>query len=114
MSSRRNYGPGERAARSRLAQLLHEHELIAGSVVTMARRCGKKGCHCAHGEKHVSLYISTKQGGKRRMIYVPSDLEVQVRRAVGAYRESQELVQTVSEASLARVLQKKRERKKRA
>ena len=114
MPSRSYYGARERAARSRLAQLLHKHEVIAGSVVTMARRCGKKGCHCMHGEKHVSLYLSTKEGGKRRMIYIPPDLEERVRRAVGAYRESQELVQTVSEASLGRVLQKKRERKKKA
>jgi hypothetical protein len=43
-----------------LAQLLHEREVIAGSVVSMARRCGKRGCRCAQGEKHVSLYLSIK------------------------------------------------------
>lgn len=112
MPSRTHYASGERAARSRLAQLLHEHEVIVGSVVAMTRRCGKKGCHCEHGEKHASLYLSTKVEGKRRMMYVPPDLEEQVRCAVGVYRESQELAQSVSEACLARVLEKKQERKK--
>jgi len=114
MASRNSFSSEERAARSRLAQLLHEHEVIAGSVVTMARRCGKKGCHCEHGEKHVSLYLSTKIEGKRRMVYIPPELEDQVRRAVGVYRESEMLTEAVSKACVSRVLKQKRERKNNA
>ena len=111
MIARNRFTPGERAARSRLAQLLHEREVIAGSVVSMARRCGKKGCRCVQGEKHVSLYISIKIDGKRRMVYIPPELEEAVRRQVGAYREAEQLTQVVSEACVGRVLKQKRERK---
>jgi len=109
MVSRNRFTPEERAARSRLAQLLHDQEVIAGSVVSMARRCGKKGCHCERGEKHVSLYLSIQVEGKRRMVYIPAPLEQEVRRRVDAYREVQRLTHVVSEACVHRALEQKRE-----
>jgi hypothetical protein len=111
MVARSRFTREERAARSRLAQLLHECEVIAGSVVSMARRCGKKGCRCAQGEKHVSLYLSIKIEGKRRLVYIPPELEEEVRPQVGAYREAEQLTRVVSEACVGRVLTQKRERK---
>lgn len=111
MISRTRFAREERSARSRLAQLLHDHEVIRGSVVSMARRCGKAGCHCQQGQKHVSLYLSVKIEGKRRMVYIPAQLEQQVRRRVEAYREVERLTQVVSEACLNRVLERKRQRK---
>lgn len=111
MADRNRFTPQERSARSRLAQLLHEHDVICGSVVSMARTCGKAGCRCVQGEKHVSLYLSTKVKGRRRMVYIPLELEEEVRRRVAAYREVEDLTQVVSAASVNRVLERKRERK---
>lgn len=111
MVSRNRFTSAERSARSRLAQLLHGHEVIHGSIVSMARRCGKAGCHCAQGEKHVSLYLSVKIEGKRRMVYIPAHLEEKVRQRVDAYREVKRLTQEVSEACVDRVLELKREGK---
>lgn len=111
MVARNRFAPRERSARSRLAQLLHEHDVICGSVVSMARTCGKAGCRCARGEKHVSLYLSTKLEGKRRMVYVPPELEDEVRARVAAYREVERLTDVVSTACVKRVMERKRERK---
>jgi len=77
----------------------------------MARTCGKAGCRCERGEKHVSLYLSTKVEGKRRMIYIPNELEEEVRQRVAAYREVEQLTEVVSAACVNRVLERKRERK---
>lgn len=112
MASRNQFTAKERAARSRLAQLLHTDALICGSVVSMARRCGKKGCHCAQpkGEKHVSLYLSIKMEDGRRMVYIPPELEQEVRRQVEVYRETQRLTGVVSDACIHRVLEQKRNR----
>ena len=77
----------------------------------MAPMCGKAGCRCNQGEKHESLYLSVKIKGKRRMVYVPGDLEEEGRRCVEAYREVERLAEAVSGACLERVLQKKRRRK---
>ena len=50
MPSKSQLPPKDRAARSRLVQLLGAAQPIArASLVTMARVCGKKGCKCAHG-----------------------------------------------------------------
>ena len=111
MPSRKRFGSAERAARSRLAQLLHDRELVHGSVVSMARTCGKATCRCNRGEKHESLYLSVKINGKRRMVYVPPELEEEVRRCVETYREVERLTESVSGACLGRVLEKKRKRK---
>lgn len=111
MAARNRFAAPERSARSRLAQLLHDHDVICGSVVSMARTCGKAGCRCARGEKHVSLYLSTKTEGKRRMLYIPDELEQEVRERVAAYHEVERLTQVVSTACVNRVLERKRERK---
>jgi hypothetical protein len=111
MVARNRFTPQERSARSRLAQLLHEHDVICGSVVSMARTCGKAGCRCAQGEKHLSLYLSTKVEGKRRMVYLPPELEDEVRKRVAAHREVEHLTDVVSAACVSRVLERKRERK---
>jgi hypothetical protein len=111
MASRNRFTAQERAARSRLAQLLHNFDVIVGSVVTMERTCGKPGCRCARGQKHVSLYLSTKMEGKRRLIYIPADLEEPVRARVAAYREVEQLTKEVSNACVERVLDRKRKGK---
>ena len=111
MVARNRFAAQERSARSRLVQLLHDHDVICGSVVSMARTCGKARCRCQRGEKHVSLYLSTKVAGKRRMVYIPAELEEEVRGRVDAYREVEQLTQVVSGACVNRVLKRKRERK---
>ena len=111
MNPKNRFSATERAARSRLAQLLHNHEFICGSLVSMARCCGKKNCRCQQGEKHVSLYLSIKLDGKRRMIYIPSDMEEQTRRQVDAWRESEKLTRAVSDACVQRLFAQKRSAK---
>jgi len=111
MTPRNQYDPKERAARSRLAQLLHDHELICGSIVQMARECGKKGCRCERDQKHVSLYLAVSAGKKRKMVYIPARLEQAVIQCVNTYREIQELTSQVSAACVERILKKKFEDK---
>ena len=56
MRGRSHLTERERSARSRLSQLLHEEDLIAGSTILMKHTCGKKGCKCTRGgEARVSL-----------------------------------------------------------
>lgn len=109
MKPRTCFAPEERAARSRLAQVLHEREFICGSIVSMARRCGKPTCHCVSGSKHASMYLSALLEGKRRLIYIPTPLEEEVKRRVALYQELQQLTQRVSAACLNRVLLRKQE-----
>lgn len=86
----------ERSARSRLAQILHQEPLLRGSLVTMSRVCGKPGCRCTRGDKHVSLYLAIRGPDGRKMIYVPPAWEGTVRHWVASWREADGLIDVVS------------------
>ena len=108
MPQHRNLPPPERAARSRLVRLLSQpRPLLRASLVQMRRRCGKPGCHCAQGQPHPSLYVATRVGRGRKMIYVPKDLEGQVRRWVGDARQSDLDLDVLSQSALGRLLAQK-------
>ena len=71
-----------RAEKSRWA---HVHKILQergplrrGSLVTLWRKCGKPNCRCATGEGHLTKYLSIKEEGKTRMVYVSSATEVRV------------------------------------
>jgi hypothetical protein len=112
MPPRPGLSAGDRAARSRLVQLLSSARPLArAALVTMARVCGKPGCRCARGEKHVSLYLAARLGKKRQMIYIPPDLEDQARALVEAGRRVEELIEQISQISLARLVALKERRR---
>ena len=101
---------GERRARSRLAQIVHQEDFLRGSVVTMRRTCGKPRCRCTRGEKHVSLYLAVRDGGKRRMVYVPVEWEERVRQWVATGQEVGRLIAGISAGALERLRRGKTER----
>lgn len=104
MRHRGGLTPRERSARSRLAQLLHREPLLRGSLVTMSRVCGKAGCRCTRGKKHVSLYLAIRGAEGRKMIYVPPHWEQTVRCWVESWREADGLIDAVSRECLRRFL----------
>ena len=111
MPSRSQLPVEDRAARSQLLKLLGGANPVArASLVPMARTCGKKNCKCAKGHKHVSLYLATRVGKKRKMIYVPQELEPQARTLVENFRTVEELIEKMSQASLKRFLEQKDKR----
>lgn len=109
----RNHMPQkERYARSKLAKLLHDYPLIKGALVTSGRTCGKPGCKCAKGEKHISSYLSVvRHKGKREMICVPKQLEHSIRTSVQTYKDIMELVDIISDFCLDRLMKSKKTRK---
>ena len=108
MPRRPQLPPKDRAARSRLIKLLAASKPLArASLVTMARACGKKGCKCVQGEKHVSLYLAARIGSQRKMFYVPPDLEEDARRLVENSQAVEGLLDEMSQAQIDRFLQNK-------
>lgn len=72
---------------TRLVQrMLKSRGMVKGSVITLARRCGKPGCKCNRGEKHKSKYLSISDGGKTRMIYLKPGMEIKIGEAAERYR----------------------------
>ena len=93
----------ERQLRSSLAQLTSQAGLLRGSLSIRERLCGKPGCKCTRGEKHISLYLVVSVGGKYRQLFVPKKLESQVRSWVENHRRVRGLLEAVSGICLERV-----------
>ncbi len=104
----RNMSQRERYARSRLTKLVHDYPFIRGSVVEMKNTCGKPGCKCARGQRHISYYLSVRYRGKRKMICVPKEWHSRIGDWVRTYKESMKLADVVSESCLNRLLKAKR------
>ena len=101
----------ERYARSDLAKLVHRYPLIKGSVVVMKNTCGKPGCKCARGEKHISYYLSVRHKGKRKMICIPKEWQDRIGNCVRTYKQGMKLIDVVSESCLDRLIKAKRDKK---
>ena len=105
----------ERQARSKAAKLVHRYPLIKGALVVSERTCGKPGCKCTRGEKHLTCYLSVRYKGKREMIYVPKEWEDRIQTWVKTYKEGMKLIDVISDSSLNRLIKaKKAKRDKRA
>lgn len=109
VNSRSQRPAEERHARSRAVQHVADNPLLRGSLVSMARTCGKAGCHCQQGEKHVSLYLAVRLGNRRKMIYVPPAMEQTVHEWVENGREVDHLLDFISQQCLSQFLQQKQQ-----
>jgi uncharacterized protein DUF6788 len=102
----------ERAARSRLRQLLNEPALLRANLVEMERVCGSPSCRCAKSKRywHVSWYASQSQKGKPRMKCIPSDQVDEVRQWVERYQEARSLLAVVGDVSWDRIGKRRNQR----
>ena len=83
---------------SHLANLIAKGSYLRGNPVIMNRVCGNKNCKCKlEGKLHSSLYISKNKDGKRKMIYVPKDLEEETKAKLAAYQKIKDLTEKISE-----------------
>ena len=79
-----------------MKQLAECKPFVDGSVVKVRRRCGNKNCKCAKGEKHESLYLQYKVKGVTTGIYIPAELEEEVREWSREHKRIKSVMQEVS------------------
>ena len=106
MKHRGKFTQTDRLTRSQLSKLVHDKRLLCGSLVTMARVCGNPNCKCIReGKKHVSLYLSIRDGQKRKMICIPKKWESTITQWVENYKKASELMAEISAYSLKRFME---------
>lgn len=102
----------ERQLRSMAARILSggttSQGILHGTLVERERVCGKKGCRCTRGDKHRSTYLTVRQDGKLRQIYIPKRLEATVRDWVEHDRKLRDLLEQLSTMHCRRVEDEKR------
>ena len=88
----------ERELRSRLTKVIHDGGgLLRATLSVREKVCGKPNCKCTRKEKHVALYLVSKQDKQVRQLFVPAVLEPRVRAWVDEYQHVQDLVEQISE-----------------
>lgn len=97
----------ERELRSRLAQFAHAKPWIHATLNVRLVTCGKSGCRCAQGERHRAVYLVSSAKGKKRQVFVPAELEEEVRQWVVNYRAAAGLLEQVSEGAWEELTRRK-------
>ncbi len=97
---------------ARIGQLQARSPVLSASLVQISRRCGRESCHCFTGEKHVGHYLTRRVGGKTRTVYVPDELVEGVRTWIAEHKRLKQLVQEITELTIAKVRSHVRDKKR--
>ncbi len=100
--------------RARVKKLTAQGPVLAASLVWNGKRCGRPGCRCERGEKHMAYYLTYKERAKTRTVYVPVDLVKEVRRWIEEHRRLKRVSQEISALSIAMVKTHVQARKRKA
>jgi len=99
---------------ARVRKLTQIGPVLAGSLVQIAKHCGRPGCRCHSGHKHVGWYLTRSVAGKTQTTYVPQELWEEVHGWIQAHRRLKQLVSEISELNRALIRGHVTERRRRA
>jgi len=74
--------------------------IIRSSLIVRSVKCGKPNCHCADGEGHKSLYLSSYYRGHTFLDYVPKAYEEKMSGCIKDYEDATALLVELSEINL--------------
>lgn len=78
---------------------LQEHlDFLIGSVVTYQLKCSKH-CQCNRGKGHKGFYLSTKQDGKTRNLWLPKHVVKEARRMSRSYARLKQILRDLSQVN---------------
>jgi hypothetical protein len=83
--------------------------IIRGSIVKLKGKCGKPTCACARDQerKHVRYYLSSSEGGRTQMVYIPKKRLPEIEEGIRAWKIFKETAKELAEANLAKILGEK-------
>ncbi len=99
---------------ARVKKLARAGPVMAGSLVQIAKHCGRAGCHCQTGQKHIGWYLTRSVNGKTQTTYVPQEMREEVQGWIQEHRRVKQLIQEMSELNRALIRTHVGERKRRA
>ena len=85
-------------------------DFVRGSVVVLKRPCTYAGCRrCKSGQKHPATYLSMKEKGRTKLVYLPRDVMDTAKRWVVEWRRLEALLNETSRtnAQILRLLGKR-------
>lgn len=97
----------ERMWRSRLTQLVHDRELLRGTLTLRERVCGKPNCICTRGRKHVSFCLVQSKNGHIKQLHIPRQWEERTKKWVKQYQDVRNLLEKISNIYLKKIHSRK-------
>jgi len=88
---------------ARVKMLKAGRPVLVASLVQIARRCGRKGCRCERGHKHLGHFLTFKVAGKTNTVYVPKAIVGEVRSWIEEHRRLRKLSEEISRLAIAQV-----------
>jgi hypothetical protein len=98
---------------ARVRKLAAQGPVLGGSVVRIAKHCGRPGCHCQTGQKHVGWYLTRPVKGKTQTTYVPQEILEEVQGWIQEHRRLKKLMAEISELNRALIHTHVTQRKRR-
>lgn len=100
---------------ARVKKLANCGPLMAGSLVRIAKHCGRPGCRCQKGHKHLGWYLTRYDRVRRKTqtTYVPLDMLEEVRGWIEQYRSVKTLIDEISRLNRALIRTHVAERERR-
>ena len=86
---------------ARVKKLTADRPVLGGSLVRIAKHCGREGCHCQKGEKHVGWYLTRRVNGKTQTTYVPQEMLEDIQGWIQEHRRLKKLMAEISELNRA-------------
>jgi len=93
----------KRMMQARVKKMQATGPVLAASLVKIARRCGREGCKCNRGQKHIGNYLTFKVEGKTKTVYVPKDLFSEVKAWIAEHKRMRRLSEEISQLAIAQI-----------
>ena len=81
-----------------IRELIDNLDFLVGSVVMYRLKCGKN-CTCNQGKKHICYYLSTREGGKTKNLYLPKKAVKEAQRMSGQYKKVKSILKKLSQVN---------------
>ncbi len=78
-----------------LKRLDENLDILAGSVIVNYLKCGKN-CVCNKGRKHKKHYLSFKEDGKTKMLYLPPGAVKEAKEMSRRYKRAKDILLKIS------------------
>ncbi len=92
-----------RMLEARVKKIKAEGPMLSASLVQSGKQCGRPGCRCMKGERHIQHQLTFKVHGKTQTVYVPVDLVEEVRGWIEEHKRLRGLMQEISQLAVALV-----------
>ncbi len=83
-----------------IAELRSLGNLMRGSLVATRVKCGRKGCVCESGDKHIKVHLSVNLRGRTRGCYVGPVREPAVAALLAEYERAWRIIDDLTEVNL--------------